>query len=227
MCGMEGKRRRPAVNVAGYTLGEEIANSVTSGVGAALSLAGLIVLVIFAALDGTVWHVVGVSVFGASLVLSHLASTLYHAIAPPRAKRVLQLFDHLAIYILIAGTYTPFMLVNLRGTWGWWLLGLVWLLALLGLVLKFTPLDRVRGLSTGFYVAMGWAAVMAVKPLLEHVAPGGLALLLAGGLVYTLGVVFFAWHSMPYNHMIWHLFIIIGGMLHFFAVLLYVIPYGA
>lgn len=227
MCGMEGKRRRPAVNVAGYTLGEEIANSVTSGVGAALSLAGLIVLVIFAALDGTVWHVVGVSVFGASLVLSHLASTLYHAIAPPRAKRVLQLFDHLAIYILIAGTYTPFMLVNLRGTWGWWLLGLVWLLALLGLVLKFTPLDRVRGLSTGFYVAMGWAAVMAVKPLFEHVAPGGLVLLLAGGLVYTLGVVFFAWHSMPYNHMIWHLFIIIGGMLHFFAVLLYVIPYGA
>lgn len=217
---------RPRVNIGGYTLGEEIANSITSGVGTALSVAGLVILVVFAALNGTVWHIIGVSVFGASLVLSHLASTLYHAIAPPRTKRVLQVFDHLAIYILIAGTYTPFTLVNLRDDWGGWLLGLVWALALLGLVIKLTPLDRVRGLSTGFYVAMGWIGVMAIKPLLANVAFGGLLFLVAGGLAYTLGVVFYAWHRLPYNHMIWHLFIIVGGMLHFFAVLFYVVPRG-
>jgi len=223
---MNASPNRPRVNIGGYTLGEEIANSITSGVGTALSLAGLVILVVFAALNGTVWHIVGVSVFGVSLVLSHLASTLYHAIAPPGAKRVLQIFDHLAIYILIAGTYTPFTLVNLRGYWGGWLLGLVWALALCGLLIKLTPLDRVRGLSTGFYIAMGWIALMAIKPLVAHVALGGLLFLIAGGLAYTLGVVFYAWRRLPYNHMIWHLFIIIGGIFHFFAVLLYVVPYG-
>lgn len=223
---MNAPEPRPRVNIGGYTLGEEIANSITSGVGTVLSVAGLVILIVFAALNGTIWHIVGVSVFGASLVLSHLASTLYHAIAPPRAKRVLQVFDHLAIYILIAGTYTPFTLVNLRGHWGGWLLGLVWALALFGLVIKLTPLDRVRGLSTGFYVAMGWIALMAIKPLVANVALGGLLFLIAGGLAYTLGVIFYAWHRLPYNHMIWHLFIIVGGLLHFFAVLFYVVPYN-
>lgn len=217
----------PAINISGYTLGEEIANSITSGVGTALSVAGLVILVVFAALNGTAWHVVGVSIFGASLILSHLASTLYHAIAPPRAKRVLRLFDHLAIYLLIAGTYTPFALVNLRGDWGWWLFGAIWALALLGLLIKLTPLDRVRGLSTGFYVAMGWLVLLAIKPLIDNVPLGGLLLLLAGGLAYTVGVVFFVWRKLPYNHMIWHMFIIFGGIFHFFAVLLYVVPANA
>lgn len=223
---MNSTAKQPAVNMGGYTLGEEIANSITSGVGTALSIVGLLVLVFYAAQVGTVWHIVGVSIFGASLILSHLASTLYHAIAPPRAKRVLQVFDHLAIYILIAGTYTPFTLVNLRGAWGWWLLGLVWCLALLGVVIKLTSLDRIKGLSTGFYLAMGWISIMAIKPVIEHVAFGGLMLLLAGGLAYTFGVIFYAWRSMPYNHMIWHLFIIAGGAFHFLAVLFYVVPYG-
>lgn len=217
--------RRPAVNTGGYTLGEEIANSITSGIGTALSIAGLVLMVVFAVFNGTLWHIVGVSIFGASLVFSHLASTLYHAIAPPRAKRVLRVIDHLAIYILIAGTYTPFTLINLRDSvWGWWLFGLIWALALFGLVIKLTPLNRVRGLSTAFYVAMGWMVVLAIKPLLAHVAWGGILLLFAGGLAYTVGVVFFVWRSLPYNHMIWHLFIIAGGMLHFFAVFFYVVP---
>lgn len=223
---MNGTSARTATNVSGYSLGEEIANSITSAAGTALSVAAMVILLVYAALNGTAWHVVGVSVFGASLVFSHLASTLYHAVAPPRAKRVLQVIDHVAIYFLIAGTYTPFMLNNLRGTWGWWLLGLVWLLALLGLVFKLTPLDRVRGLSIVFYVAMGWLALIVLKPLIANVALGGLLLLLAGGMAYTVGVVFFAWRRMPYNHMIWHLFIIAGGALHFFAVLLYVVPHA-
>ncbi|HLQ84956.1 MAG TPA: hemolysin III family protein [Salinisphaeraceae bacterium] len=208
-----------------YTLGEEIANSVSSGVAAALALAGLVVLIVQAASHGRAWHVVGVSVFGASLLLSHLASTLYHAIVPLPAKRVLRVLDHLAIYLLIAGTYTPFTLVNLRGHGGWWLFGLVWLLALFGLIIKLTRLQHVTGLATGFYVLMGWLIVLAVQPLLAHVALPGLLLLLAGGIAYTVGVVFFQWQSMPYNHLIWHLFIIVGGMLHYFAVLFYVIPY--
>lgn len=217
--------RRPAGKE--YTLGEEIANSITSGVGAALSLAGLIILIIAAARQGDAWHITGVIVFGLSLILSHLASTLYHSIAPPRAKRVFKIFDHLAIYLLIAGTYTPFLLVNLRGTWGWILFTLIWTLALLGVLIKLTALDKVPFLSTGFYVAMGWSVIIAVNPVIENVAAGGLWLLLAGGLSYTFGIVFYAWKSLPYAHAVWHLFVVGGSLLHFFAVFYYVIPPAA
>lgn len=212
------------VNGSGYTLGEEIANAVTSGIGTALSIAGLVIMVVYAARDGSVWHIVGVSIFGTSLIFSHLASTLYHSIALPRAKEVLRVVDHLAIYFLIAGTYTPFTLVNLRGAWGWSLLILIWALGLGGVIIKTTPLRHMRYLSTAFYVAMGWTVVLVIKPLLDSVAPGGIWLLLAGGLAYTGGVAFYAWHRMPYNHAIWHLFVIAGSACHFFAVLFYVIP---
>jgi channel protein, hemolysin III family len=214
----------PRVNSAGYTLGEEIANAITSGIGTALSIAGLVILTVYAALYGNVWHVIGVSIFGTSLILSHLMSTLYHAIAPPRAKSALKVFDHLAIFVLIAGTYTPFTLVNLRGTWGWSLFVLIWALAIGGVVIKLTRLNQVKYLSTAFYVAMGWTAVLVIGPVIENVAIGGVWLLLAGGISYTVGVVFYAWHRMPYNHAIWHLFVIGGSVLHFFAVLFYVIP---
>ncbi|WP_233543893.1 hemolysin III family protein [Salinisphaera sp. Q1T1-3] len=214
----------PRVNSSGYTLGEEIANTITAGIGAALSIAGLVVMVVFATLAGTAWHIVGVSIFGASLIFSHMASTLYHAIHPPRAKRVLQIIDHLAIYFLIAGTYTPFTLVNLRGPWGWSLLVLIWALGLFGVIIKTTRLTRVPYLSTAFYVAMGWTVVLVIKPLLETVAPGGVTLLVAGGLSYTAGVIFYAWERMPYNHAIWHLFVIGGSACHLLAVLFYVIP---
>lgn len=214
----------PRANINGQTLGEEIANAITSGIGTALSVAGLVIMVVFAALDGDVWQVVGVSIFGSTLVFSHLASTLYHSIAPPRAKRVLKVFDHLAIYLLIAGTYTPFTLVNLRGLWGWSLFALIWALAIGGILIKLTRLNRVPYLSTTFYVAMGWTVVLVIKPLLDHVAMGGIWLLLAGGISYTLGVAFYAWRRLPYNHAIWHVFVIGGSVLHFFAVLFYVIP---
>lgn len=206
------------------TLGEEIANSIISGIAAALSIAALVVMIVYAADTGTALHVVGVSIFGASLILSNLSSTLYHALAPPRTKRVFQIFDHLSIYFLIAGTYTPILLVNLQGVWGWSLMAVVWGLALLGLVIKLTPLDRVRGLSTGSYLAMGWVALVAIKPLLAAIPMGGILLLVYGGLCYTFGVIFFVWDRLPFNHALWHVFVLGGNAFHVFAVLYYVIP---
>ncbi len=217
----------PAKPARRYTLGEEIAHSVTHGVGALLSIAGLVLLVVFAALRGNAWHIVGCGIFGTTLVLMYTASTLYHALPQPRAKRVFRILDHSAIYLVIAGTYTPFTLVSLRGAWGWTLFGLVWAMAIPGIVFKALALGRLRVLSVVFYLAMGWLVVIATKPLLHAVAPAGLALLAAGGLAYTVGVIFFAWKRMPYHHMIWHLFVLGGSVLHFFAVLLYVVPRGA
>ncbi|MBK8182515.1 MAG: hemolysin III family protein [Candidatus Competibacteraceae bacterium] len=207
-----------------YTLGEEIANSVIHGVGIVFGIAGLGVLTAFASLYGDVWHVVGCSIFGAALILLYTTSTLYHGIPLPRVKAVLRTLDHSAIFILIAGTYTPFLLVNLRGPWGWSLLGLIWGLALLGIILRVRRGRRSTLLSVGLYISMGWAVVAAIEPMLKHVAPGGLLLLLSGGLIYTLGVVFYVWKRLPYHHAIWHLFVLAGSILHFFAILFYVIP---
>ncbi|MFH1175972.1 MAG: hemolysin III family protein [Acidobacteriota bacterium] len=209
-----------------YSLAEEITHSIIHGVGILLSISGLTVLVTFAALKGGAWHVVGCSIFGATMILAYTASTLYHAIPGVfvRAKKVLRILDHSAIYLLIAGTYTPFTLVNLRGTWGWTLFGLVWACAIVGIVFKTTLMSRLRVLSVSFYVAMGWLVVVAAKPLFQTVAPGGLLLLLGGGLSYTAGVAFYAWRRLPYNHAIWHGFVLSGTLLHFFAVLFYVIP---
>lgn len=207
-----------------YTLREEIANSITHGVGALLSIAGLVILATLAARHGNAWHIVSCSIFGATLFLLYTASTLYHSIPHARAKQILRIIDHSAIFLLIAGTYTPFTLVNLRGPWGWSLFGTVWGLALLGIILELTPWRRLRLLSVALYLGMGWAVVVAAKPLLDSVATGGLVLLAAGGLTYTLGVIFYAWRSLPHHHAIWHLFVLTGSVLHFFAVLFYVIP---
>ncbi len=207
-----------------YTLREEITNSITHGVGALLSIAGLVILAILAARHGDAWHIVSCSIFGATLTLLYTASTLYHSIPHPKAKQVLRIIDHSAIFLLIAGTYTPFTLVNLRGPWGWSLFGTVWGLALFGIILELTPWRRFRLLSVALYLGMGWAVLVAAKPLLDAVAPTGLLLLAAGGLAYTLGVVFYIWRSLPHHHAIWHLFVLAGSALHFFAVLFYVIP---
>ena len=220
---MTASHARPIVG-SRYTLGEEIANSIISGIASGLAVAALVVMVVRTALRGDGWHVTGCAIFGASLLLSNLSSTLYHAIAPPRAKRVFRVFDHLAIYFLIAGTYMPFVLVSLRGAWGWTLCGIVWGLAALGLAIKLTPLARVRGLSTGSYLAMGWTVLIAIKPVLAHVPLGGVWLLLEGGLCYTAGVIFYAWKRLPFSHAIWHLFVLAGNAFHVFAVLYYVIP---
>ena len=207
-----------------YTLGEEIAHSIIHGLGAVLGIAGLGVLTAFASLHGDAWHIVGCSIFGAALILLYTTSTLYHSIPLPRVKKVLRTLDHSAIFILIAGTYTPFLLVNLRGPWGWSLFGVIWGLALLGIVLRIVRGRRSTFVSVALYVGMGWAVVVAAKPMLNSVAPGGLWLLLLGGLAYTLGVIFYVWKRLPYHHAIWHVFVLAGSILHFFAILFYVIP---
>ncbi|HSD67842.1 MAG TPA: hemolysin III family protein [Vicinamibacteria bacterium] len=203
--------------------GEGIANSVSHGVGAVLGLAGLVVLARSASGHGA-RTVVGCVVFGVALVLLYSASTLYHSVGPghPRAKAVLRVLDHSAIFLLVAGTYTPFTLVSLRGPWGWSLFGVVWGLALAGITLRLVLPRRPTTLFVALYLAMGWCVVVAAKPLLAAVAPGGIALLAAGGVAYTVGVAFYAWRSLPYGHAIWHGFVLAGSAFHFAAVLLYV-----
>jgi hemolysin III len=207
-----------------YTVGEEIAHVVTHGLGLVLSLAGLVVLVVYAGLRGDAWHVAGCAVFGVTLVLLYATSTLYHGIPSPRAKRVLRQLDHVAVYLLIAGTYTPLTLVNLRGGWGWTLLALVWSLAVLGIARQVVIPRRARRACVPLYLAMGWLIVIALEPLVRSVHSGGLLLLLLGGLAYTLGVVFYAWRRLPYNHAVWHVFVLAGSICHFSCVFGYVIP---
>jgi hemolysin III len=205
------------------TLGEEIANSITHGIGALLSVAALVVMLVTAALHHSTWHVVACAVYGVSLILLYTCSTLYHAIRAPRAKYVFKILDHAAIYVLIAGTYTPFTLVSLRGAWGWSLFGVVWTLAAAGIAFKCFFVDRMVTLSTTVYILMGWCAVVAVKPLFDALSWNGFAWLLAGGLSYTIGVIFFAMRR-RYAHAIWHLFVIGGSLCHFYAVYRYVLP---
>ncbi|MBX0326985.1 hemolysin III family protein [Oscillochloris sp. ZM17-4] len=210
-------------NASRFSLGEIIANAVTHGIGAALSIAGLAVLVAFASLNGDAWQIVSVSIYGATLIFLYLFSTLYHSIQGPRVSQALRVFDHSAIFLLIAGTYTPFTLVTLRGTLGWTLFGIVWGLALFGVAFQTTLLRRHVAISLALYIGMGWAVVIAARPLLDALSLPGVILLAAGGLAYTLGVIFYVWRRLPYHHAIWHLFVLAGSTLHFFAILLYVI----
>lgn len=210
-----------------YELAEEIASSVIHGIGIVLSIAGLALLVAWAAHYGGTLEVAVASVFGSALILLYTTSTLYHAIPQAGAKRVLRVLDHIAIFVLIAGTYTPFTLLVLPGMWGWSLFALVWVLALSGSALELGLLHFPRWLAVCLYVAMGWVALVAIVPLQAHLATGGLALLLAGGVAYTLGVPFYLHRRLPYSHAIWHVFVLAGSVLHFLAVLLYVLPDGA
>ena len=207
--------------VGGASRGEEIANSLTHGVGAVLAVVGLVVLALASSRHGTARTVVGCVVFGVSLVLLYASSTLYHSVGNARAKALLRVLDHSAIFLLIAGTYTPFTLVSLRGPWGWTLFGVVWGLALAGITLRLVLPRRPTVLFVSLYLAMGWCVVVAAKPLLAAVAPGGIALLAAGGLAYSVGVVFYVWRR-PYHHAIWHGFVLAGSAFHYAAVLLYV-----
>jgi len=201
--------------------GEELANSISHGLGLVLAIAAVPILVVAANRAGKTSFLVGVIVFAASMVLLYLASTLYHSITHPGLKQVARVFDHSAIFLLIAGTYTPFTLGVLRGPWGWTLLGIVWSLAAIGLTLKVVAGTRHSWISIGLYVAMGWLAVVAVKPVFEHIPLPGILLVVAGGLAYTFGLGFFAARRLRYSHFIWHLFVIAGTTCHFFAVLWY------
>jgi len=206
------------------TVREEVFNSLTCGIGACLSIAALVMLVVAAGSAGDAWRVTSASVYGASLVLLFLVSTLYHAIPSKKAKRAFEILDHCMIYVLIAGTYMPFTLVTLRGPWGWSLFGTVWGVALFGMVFKAFFVSRFRAVSGAIYLLMGWLVVIALRPLLQHMAPGGIGWLLAGGLVYSSGFLFYAWRRLPFHHTIWHGFVLMGGACHFVAVFRYVLP---
>jgi hemolysin III len=201
---------------------EEAANSLTHGLGLLLAIAGLAVLAVSASRAGTARTIAGCVVFGAALVLLYGTSTLYHAVEQPRAKGVLRALDHSAIFILIAGTYTPFTLVSLRGPWGWSLFAVVWGLAVAGIALRLALRRRPTGLFVALYLGMGWCVVVAAKPLVAAVPPGGIALLAAGGLAYSGGVVFYLWRRLPYHHAVWHAFVLAGSAFHYAAVLRYI-----
>jgi hemolysin III len=200
---------------------EEFANSISHGLGLVLALVAVPVLVLSAMRAGDVRFLIGVSVFGATMVLLYLASTLYHSVTHEAAKRWFRLFDHTAIFLLIAGSYTPFALGVLRGPWGWSLLAVIWTLAIVGITLKIIARTRHSRISIVLYVLMGWLAVVATKPILELIPLPGILLIVAGGIAYTGGLAFFAAHRIRYNHFIWHLFVIVGTTCHFFAVLWY------
>jgi hemolysin III len=197
---------------------EEIVNSITHGVGLLLSIAGFVVLLVFAILRGSAAHIVACSIYGTTLICLYSASTLYHAAVSTRWKRALRIFAHVAIYLLIAGTYTPFLLY-LRSAWGWSLVGVVWGLAFAGIRLKFWLIGHFEYFSTAVYIIMGWLVIIAAKPVRARVPTPSLLWLLAGGLLYTSGVVFFAWKRLPYSHAVWHLFVLAGSTCHYFAVL--------
>lgn len=197
---------------------DEIASALTHGLGAAAALAGGAVLITLTALHGDAWQLAAAIVFGVTLLLLYTASTLYHAIQHPIAKARLKVFDHCAIYLLIAGTYTPFTLIGLRGPWGWSLFAAIWTLALAGVIFKLFYTGRFKLLSTIIYIAMGWLVIVAIKPLLTSLDPWTLGWLLAGGLFYTLGTFFYHRESIRYSHAIWHLFVIAGSVCHYVAV---------
>ncbi len=200
------------------SVGEEIFNSITHGVGVALSIAALAILVVIAAMKGNVWHVVSFSIFGSSLVLLYLASTLYHSFTKEKVKNLFARFDHAAIFILIAGTYTPFLLTALRGTFGWVLFAIIWGVAIAGVVIRSIYLTKFRKLMVGLYLAMGWMFVVAIGPMMKNLPGISILFLFLGGLMYSIGVVFYVWRNLKYGHGIWHLFVLAGSIMHFFSV---------
>ncbi len=207
-----------------FTIKEEITHSITHGIGAGLSIAGLILLVLRAVWFGNTIQVASFSIFGATLILMYLASTLYHSIQQPRLKQVFKIFDHAAIYLLIAGTYTPFLLVALDSAWRWTLLVIIWGLALLGVSFKALFINRFQRISVLGYILMGWLSVVIFRDLATNLPAGGMLWLAAGGVAYTVGVIFYALQKIPYMHAIWHLFVMAGSLCHFFAVFFYLAP---
>lgn len=204
-----------------YTVKEEMFNCISHGVGVLLAIAALVILVVFATLKGDIWQIVSFSIYGATLILLYLFSTLYHGIFNEKAKRVFRVFDHAAIYLLIAGSYTPLLLVFLRGAWGWAMFGIVWALAITGIIMNIVSLEGTRIFSTILYILMGWVAVIAIKPMLDSVPPGLLRWIFTGGVIYTVGVLFYVWKKLPYHHGIWHLFVLGGSIVHFLGFLYY------
>jgi len=213
------RQRRIEERYRTLSLGEEIFNSITHGIGTLLSIAALVVLVVFATIRGNAWHIVSFSIFGATLVLLYLASTLYHSFTKERVKNLFARFDHAAIFLLIAGTYTPFVLTILRGALGWTIFGIIWGLAIAGVVIRSIYLTRFRKLMVGIYLGMGWMFLVAVVPMVRNLPTISLIFLVLGGVFYSIGVVFYLWRTLKYAHGIWHLFVLAGSIMHFFSVL--------
>ena len=206
------------------TFNEEIANSAIHCIGIVLSVAALAGVVTRAGIKGNTWQVVSFSIYGSTLIVLYLSSTLYHGFNLPRFKHIFQLADHSAIFLLIAGTYTPFTLVSLRGPWGWTLFGLIWGLAIIGIVLTVLFLGRFRLLFTMLYLGMGWLVIIALKPLLNAIPLGGILWIAGGGAFYSLGVIFYLQKNLRYGHAVWHLFVLAGSICHFFGILFYISP---
>ena len=211
-------------NLPRYTLGEELFNSISHGIGACLSVAALVLCIVRAALNGTAAGVVGASIYGSTLVILYCMSTLYHAITNQTARRVFRVFDHTSIYLLIAGTYTPITLVTLKGAMGWTLFGIVWGIAVLGIVLNAISIERFKKFSMVSYIVMGWAVVISIKDIIANMPKGGLIFLLLGGIAYTVGIIFYALKKVKFMHSVWHFFVLAGSILQFFAVYFYVLP---
>ncbi|MFD4928827.1 hemolysin III family protein [Peribacillus butanolivorans] len=207
-----------------YTKKEEVVNAITHGVGVLLSIVALVFLIIFSVQKGSAWHVVISVIYGVSMLLLYVSSTLVHSFPAGKTKDLFEIFDHSAIYLFIAGTYTPIMLLVIQGTLGWTLLGIVWGVAVIGVVFKAFFVKKFLFLSTILYIAMGWLIVIAWGPLSAAMPSTGIQLLVAGGLLYTFGAVFYVWRGFPYHHAVWHLFVLAGSVAHFFAVLFYIIP---
>ena len=203
------------------SLGEEIANSITHGIGVAISVAILVLLVVFASKRGDTWRIVSFSIFGSSLIILYMASTLYHSFPQKRVKHFFRIMDHSSIYILIAGSYTPITLISMRGAWGWTIFGLVWGFAILGIISTVFLIGRFKIFSTAIYLFMGWLILIAIKPMILMVPRGMIIWLFIGGAFYTLGIIFYLWKKMPYHHMIWHIFVLAGSISHFFGMLFY------
>lgn len=218
-------RKSTKASVAAYSFAEEVANAVTHGIAALLSIAALVVMLWDTVTrSGDTNAIVSASIFGSAMIILYTASTLYHAVPVGRLKQILQVFDHGAIYLMIAGSYTPFCLVSLKGPVGWTLCAVVWSIALFGMIFQPLLMKRADWLNCILYLLLGWCVVLVIKPLIATLATTGLWLLVAGGIVYSVGVVFYLCEKIPFNHAIWHLFVLAGTTLQFFSVLFYVLP---
>ncbi|WP_058308378.1 PAQR family membrane homeostasis protein TrhA [Gracilibacillus massiliensis] len=206
-----------------FSVREEVANSITHGIGMALSIAGLVILIVYSSLYGTAWHIVSFTLFGVTMVLLYTSSTLLHSLPKGKAKNVFEILDHSSIYFFIAGTYTPFLFVVIQGTLGWTLFGIIWGLAIGGTIFKAFFVKKFLFFSTILYVVMGWLIVLTWNPLVENLHPNGVMLLVIGGVLYTVGAVFYVWRGFKYHHALWHLFVLAGTIAHFFCVLIYVL----
>lgn len=207
-----------------YTLGEELVNSISHGIGAGLSVAALVLCIVQAAVNGNAWGVVSSCIYGSSLIILYCMSTLYHAITNKTARKVFRVFDHTSIFFLIAGTYTPITLVTLKGPLGWTMFGIVWVAAILGIVLNSVSIEKFKVFSMICYVGMGWAVMIGIKEVMMALPKTGFTFLLIGGIMYTFGLIFYALKKYKYMHGIWHVFVLAGSILHFFCIYGYVLP---